>query len=314
MRAHAASERIGILYGQPMTVLSECLRGFLMAAPGKELISADFSNIEGRVLAWLAGEMWKVEAFRQFDLGNGHDIYVLGYSKSFHVAVELVVDWMRQIGKVQELALGFGGGKGAFQMMAKGYGIKVSDAQAEEIKVAWREAHPRIVLYWARLEAAAMLAIRQPGTIHVAGPADRPVKYKVSGSFLWCLLPSGRALCYPYPKVEMKMKKWGAEKDTITYMAWDSMKKRWERTETYGGSLSENVTQAVARDCLTDAMFRAEDAGFPVVLHVHDEVVCEIDKGSRELKEFEQMMGVIPAWATGLPIAAKGWCGRRYRK
>jgi DNA polymerase len=311
-----AAAKIEFTHGACMSAIADCLRGFLIPAKGKIFIGGDYSNIEGRVLAWLAGEEWKCGAFRQFDLGVGIDIYILAYAKSFQTSVEKVTDANRQIGKVQELSLGFGGGKGAFQNMAKNYGVKVSDSVADEIKTAWREAHPATVKFWYELENAATNAVLYPNKIFEAGAEGRRIKYKVAGSFLWCLLPSGRALCYPYPKIEPVMKPWGEMGDSITYMYVDSISNTWMRGSTYGGSLAENVTQATARDILTDAMLRIEDAGFPISFHVHDEIVTEIpvNNADKALPTFEKIMAEVPNWATGLPIAVKCFAKDRYGK
>lgn len=309
-----AAEYLDALYGSPLDVISSCLRGMLTAAPGHELLAADFANIEGRGLAWLAGEEWKLEAFRAYDAGAGPDIYKLAYASSFGIDVGAVTKDQRQIGKVEELALGYGGGVGAFQTMARGYGVKVDDTQADSIKLAWRGTHPKIVRYWGQLDEASMAAVLNPGKTYAAGPVARQVKFRVKGSFLWCLLPSGRMLCYPYPKVKPKETPWGEMRDAVHYMHVNGMTNKWEETHTYGGKLAENVTQAICRDLLANALLNCEAGGYPVVMHVHDEVVSEVPIGHGGLAEFEKLCSTMPAWADGLPVVAAGWRGKRYRK
>lgn len=291
-----------------MEVVSSCLRGFISAPPGKILVGADFSAIEARVLAWLAKEEKIVEVFRTHG-----KIYEKAAAEIYSVPMEKVSKEQRQIGKVAILALGYGGGKGAFQAMAKGYGVKVSDDEAEGIKMRWREANPRIVQFWYDLENAAKSAIETGQQISLK---QCDIAYKVAGSFLFCRLPSGRVISYPYPKVEIKMKRWGSEAPTITFMGEDPYTRKWVRMETYGGSLCENVVQAVARDLLAESLPRLEENGFPVVLHVHDEVLCEIPESQKEncVERLEELMEVVPAWAHGLPLKAEGNCDTRYWK
>jgi len=311
-----ARDSIDLFYGSPMTVISDCLRGFMIAPPGRKLIAADFANIEGRVLAWLAGEEWKLQAFRDFDAGMGTDIYILTYVKSFHLDPSTIDedDPRRQVGKVEELAFGFGGGVGAWRTMEKAYRPPpMTDDQINDIKDRWRAAHPKIKAYWRALEDAAVAAVLKPGAQCSAGPANRQVQFRASGSFLWCLLPSGRVLCYPYPKIVAG--KFGG--DALSYMTVDSITKKWERTDTYGGKLAENVTQAIARDVMANGLVKADDAGFETVFSVHDEGVLEVDDEDatpETLNKVSRLLCSTPQWAANLPVVAKGWIGQRYRK
>lgn len=308
--------RLDYFYGNPMNVVSDCLRGIICAAPGYELLAADFSNIEGRVVAWLAGEEWKLEAFRAQDAKCGPEIYSLTAGKIYHRDPSTITkkDPERQIGKVAELALGYQGGVGAFKAMARTYGVEVGDIEAEVIKSEWRNAHPKIQQYWWDLEEAAYWAVYNPGCIYSAGQTPRKVKFRVKGSFLFCQLPNGRILTYPYPKLKLKMTPWGEDKEQVHYMHVDGLTNKWVETNTYGGKLCENITQAVSRDILAEAIKRVHANKLSIVLHVHDEIIIEEREGTCELKKFEQLVAALPRWATDLPITVEGWCGRRYRK
>lgn len=212
MDASDAAEYLGVVYGSKLEPISWALRSLICAEPGNDLMAVDYSNIEGRVLAWQAGEEWKLDAFRDYDAGTGPDLYKLAYANSFRVPVETVADDQRQIGKVQELALGYAGGKGAFATMAAAFGIVVipdkqnerpdakmilTESEVETIKKGWRDAHPETVKYWASQYAAALEAVQHPGRRTDSGPCA----FKQSGPFLLCQLPSGRTLSYPYPSI-----------------------------------------------------------------------------------------------------------------
>lgn len=316
MRIEAALDTIDTIYGRPLSVISDCLRAMLVAGEGKDFIAADFANIEGRVLAWLAGETWKVQAFKDYDAGTGPDLYKLAYARAFGLEAGAVTKDQRQVGKVMELALGYQGGVGAFQTMARGYGVKMADNDADEIKKKWRAAHPKVVQFWRDLEDAAIDAAQRPGTTTRAAK----ILFKRNGSFLFARLPSGRCLCYPYPRVVEKEMPWtdfeGKKvfRPALVYKTVDAVTKAWGETDTYGGKLAENVTQAVARDVLSAALLRLEQHGYDVVMHVHDEIVSEVPESFGSVDEMEEIMERVPTWAEGLPIATEGWRGKRYRK
>lgn len=336
---------VEMVYGQPLSAIGDCLRGMVIAAKGKKLITADYSNIEGRVLAWLAGEQWKIDAFRDYDRGVGADLYKLAYSRSFNTPIGAVDGEKRQVGKVQELALGFGGGVGAFVQMAKGYGVEIGDSYgmllevaegehvdkafkafeergksygiekhkwvaAEIVKLGWRAAHPNVEQFWWDIESAAIAAVETPGRITTVGL----IKFRMNGSFLFMQLPSGRMLTYPYPRIKMGKTPWGTEKAELWFKGVDTYTRQWGDTSTYGGKLAENATQAAARDVLAEAIPVVEKAGYPVVLTVHDEMVTEVPVGFGSVPELSELMTAPQPWMTGLPVTADGWEGDRYRK
>lgn len=372
--------------GRPLHLLSDSIRGFLWAAPGHDLIQADYSNIEGSVIAWLAGEEWKLDAIRAIfaDPANEPDMYRRTAAAIMNTTTDEVTkkDWRRQaVGKPAELGLGFQGGVNAFYTFARNGGVdlrtiaapvldtateeqkekalkryvanfKRNQARARElpqdvwmaceiIKVGWRAQNVAIAASWHALEAAARDAVENPGTISEAAR----VQYISRFGYLWARLPSGRCLCYGNPRLkaqvwaEVKLDdgSWsdaevmdldaaergerrgevriqGHTSDKVTGMTVDSKTKRWSRTALYGGLLCENNTQGTARDILVNGMFKAEGAGYPIILTVYDEIVSEVPRGFGDLGAFENLICELPAWADGLPIAAGGWRGKRYRK
>lgn len=314
----------------------------------KTLLSADFANIEGRVLAWIAGEAWKLQAFRDYDAGTGPDLYKVAAGGIFGIPIDKVDKFKRQIGKVTELSMGYEGGVGAFVTMAPNYGLRIADhydaivkgvpamyvdkakekffkdhkslekrwgertyVPAESIKLAWRDKHPNTVSLWRVTKDCAIEAVQHPGKTVTF--ADGRLKFRVAGSFLWLQLPSGRCLCYPYPSLKNVTTPWGQVQPSLRYKGVNSFTRKWEECAAYGGLLVENVVQAVARDLMAEAMTRVDDK-YPLVLTVHDELLSEVFEGEADLEEYERLMEVLPDWAAGCPVTAEGWVGARYRK
>jgi DNA polymerase len=294
-----------LVYDNVMNTAANCTRGALTVGPGKKMVSSDLANIEGRFLAWLAGEEWKLQAFRAFDAGTGPDLYYVGASEVLNIPIDQVTADQRQAqGKVPELACGYQGAVGAFQAMARIYGLEMSDARALEIVKAWRKKNKHIVELWYETERAAIRAAEQPG-LRVEAAGGKLV-FQRDGSWLRMRLPSGRCLCYPGVAVE---------EGKLTYMGVNQYTRKWERLHTYGGKLIENATQGGARDVLAHNMAEAEAAGYEIVLTCHDELVTEpIDGDQFTVDRLSSIMTTVPPWAQGLPLAAAGWEGARYRK
>lgn len=311
------ADHVRLLYGPPMSVVSTCLRPCMIADDGCDLMACDFANIEGRVLAWIAGERWKLQAFRDFDtilgydaegepIRKGPDLYKVAYGRSLGVPVDQVTKPQRQVGKVIELACGYQGWTGAFQTFAKLYRLKVPDDEAARLAGAWREAHPGVVGLWRDLNDAAMRAVAAPGRQFTAGP----VTYLCANDYLWCRLPSGRVLAYCRPHLAVNDR----GEQAVHFWGTDSVTKQWTRIGGYGGLWCENVVQAISRDLLAAAMLRLEAARYPLVLTVHDELVAEVPHGRFDVAEMESIAAECPPWAKGLPVAADGWRDRRYQK
>ena len=290
------------LFPNVMELCTSAVRGCLVAPEGKKLVIADLSNIEGRMLAFLADEEWKLKAFRDFDKGVGHDIYKLAYAKSFNIKPEDVTKDQRQLGKVQELALGYQGGLGAFSTMAALYGVNLPEETISALVAAWRKAHPKTKSLWYNCESAAREAVRNPGKNHRVGK----LVFRADDGWLRMMLPSERYLCYPNAEII---------DGKLTYEGVNQYTRKWERLETYGGKIVENATQAASRDVLAFGMKAAEREGYEVVLHVHDELICETpDIELFAVDKLAQMMSSGPQWALGLPLAAAGFETLRYRK
>ena len=288
------------IYGNTPDILSQLIRTMLIAKPGHKFIVADFSAIEARVLAWLAGEEWRMEAFK-----NGEDIYCASASQMFGVPVVKhgINGELRQKGKVAELACGYGGAAGALISMGA-LDMGLSEEELPDLIDDWRNSNPKIVQFWWDIEKAAIESIkdhkdRQVGRIGVS----------FSNNTLWLQLPSGRRLAYIKPKLQPN--RFG--RLSITYEGLGQNNK-WRRIETYSGKLVENITQATARDLLAEAMWRIEKAGLAIVGHVHDEVILEVPENGVTVEDVCQIMNQNPKWADGICLSSAGYSGSYYFK
>ena len=333
-------------YEDVRPVLSTCLRGLIVAPEGKTFAVADWSNVEGRVLAWLAGEEWKLKAFCDFDAGHGHDLYKMTYGKTFGIRPEDVTKPQRQMGKVLELALGYGGGAGAFVTFANGYGMNlkaVADdiyaaldpvivAEADKswdwfvkndrtcdldkhtfvavdaVKRAWRLANPHIAEFWDLVGTACINAVESPG---IEFPVRRGIVAKYDGQYLTVRLPAGRKLVYAKPRINDE------QSGSFTYLGIDQKVRKWCRLETHGAKCVENLVQATSCDLLCGALVHLEKAGMCPVMHVHDEIVCEVPEVNGQ-KAYDFLVSVMtkptnPVYI-GLPLTVDGFVGNRYKK
>ena len=292
-------DAVEMLYESVPLVLSELIRTAFIPKPGCRFFVADFSAIEARVIAWIAGEKWRQDVF-----ANGGDIYCASASQMFHVPVEKHGRnaHLRQKGKIAELALGYGGSSGALKAMgALNYGV--SEEELKPLVDAWRASNPCIVQLWWDIDSAAMKCVKQ----HLPAEAYG-VRFDYKSGILFMTLPSGRQLAYPKPKIGIN--RFGSE--TITYEGVGTQKK-WMRLESYGPKLVENLIQATARDILAESMLRLDAAGYHIVMHVHDEAVIEAPADS-SLEDICEIMGRTPVWADGLILRADGYVCDFYQK
>jgi DNA polymerase len=296
------------LYDRPLSVVGDCIRSMICAAPGHVLIGADFSSIESRVLAHTGGEDWKLDAYRRYDATRDprDEPYCETACKIFGVPSGSYTKDApeRSVGKTCDLAFGYMGGLNAWRKFEPD---RFTDEEVEEFKRQWRAAHPATKRFWYDIDRAAWTAVRERGRVVQCGR----VSFKCSGAFLFLKLPSGRKLAYPYPRIV------GDEREQRVVFADNSAGQFRDCRHgqgAYGGLWTENVVSGIARDLLAEAMLRIEAAGYPIVLHVHDEVVAEVPIGFGSLEEFTQLMTRKPTWALDLPIAASAWTGSRYSK
>lgn len=305
---------IQAVYGKPNDTLSQLIRTAFIAPAGHVLIDADFSAIEARVISWLADQEWRLDVFRTHG-----KIYEASASQMFGVPIERIKKGnpeyaLRQRGKVAELALGYQGGVAAMRKMDTGHQLdSLSDDEIKDIVNRWRDTNPKIRDLWYAFDTAAVSVIQNGGSVNVrCCTVSREYDLTQGVTCLTIRLPSGRKLYYINPGVGEN--RWG--NPSITYMGLND-KNKWARVETYGGKLVENVVQAIARDCLAQAIDHLEAEGFPVVFHVHDEVVIDIAPFADDetmLNRVIQIMATPIPWAPGLPLGADGWVGTFFKK
>ena len=286
------------LYGGVAKPLSELVRTAIIPEEGHRILVADFSAIEARVIAWLAGEQWRLDTFRE-----GGDIYCASAAQMFHVPVVKHGEngHLRQKGKVAELALGYGGGVNALKAFGADK-MGMTEEEMQETVDLWRESSPKICQLWQTMEKAACRCVlsKAPTKDSLAG-----IRFDYENGVLWMTLPSGRRIAY-----------WGAQytesrfhpgRRVLSYMGVDQQTKKWNRIETWGGKLVENLVQATARDCLRESMFSLDTEGYDIRAHVHDEVIVTEPIGGRSVEQMAEVMGRTIDWAPGLPLRADGY-------
>ena len=342
------AEWVELMAGPPLSVIADTLRPMIQAEPGSVLMARDLSQIEARVARWLSGDEKGLDAFRAYDAGTGPDIYVTAAAGIYNVPPSAISkdDPRRQVGKVADLALGFAGGAVALAKMSKVYRVDLAplydslmgliDADmlgtvdwmwnkfgrgagmsersyyaAEIIKQRWRAANPLEVQFWKDVEDAAINAVIHPGQVYTAGPH---VRFRKTGSFLRAALPSGRAMWFPFPRIESSARANGGAKHSLNVMGVDGLTNKWVEYSMYGGSIVQNLVQGTARDIMAEALVRQEKAGYHPVLTIHDESVAEVKEGFGSEAEFARLFIESPEWAVGLPISSDGWVGKEYRK
>ncbi len=293
-------DQVEMLYDSTPGVLSELIRTAFVPKPGCRFIVADFAAIEARVLAWFSGEQWRLDTFQQ-----GGDIYCASASKMFHVPVEKHGQnaHLRQKGKIAELALGYGGSVGALTSMGA-LDMGLAEEELQPLVDQWRGANPHIVKFWWDVDAAAMKAFRAKTELRLGS-----LCFACRSGMMFITLPSGRRLSYVKPRLMPNR----FNRESLTYEGVGESKK-WSRIETYGPKLTENIVQATSRDLLALAMLRLRNAGFEIVMHIHDEAVVEVPEGVSSVDEICRIMSEAPAWAAGLPLRADGYECEFYKK
>lgn len=293
-------DELELFFDSVPNLLSELIRTAFIPKPNHRFMVADFSAIEARIIAWLAGEKWRMDVF-----ATHGKIYEASASQMFKVPIDEITKGspLRQKGKISELALGYGGSVGALTAMGA-LEMGVEEGELQPLVTAWRNANPNITKLWWDIDRAAIKAVKDKipqtiGKIHI----------EMKSGILFITLPSGRKLSYIKPRIEIN--KFGRE--GITYEGIGESK-RWSRIDTYGPKLVENIVQAAARDLLAEAMINVAKAGYEIVMHVHDEIIVEAPIGHGSLKRVCEMMEIVPSWAEGLPLRADGFICNYYKK
>jgi DNA polymerase len=310
-------DRLEVLFDSPLETLSLCTRASVIAAPGHRLLGGDFSNIEGRICAWMAGEQWKLDAFKAYDAGKGPDLYKVTAGRMLGVPPEQVTKPQRQqTGKVSELSFQFQGAVGAYKKQGVKYGIRLPDDVISQFVRSWRAENANIAAMWPALQDAAIEAVSAQGC--VVSCLHGKVAYVSNGDFLFCRLPSGRVISYASPSVAWKTKVVVIDGDEVEFnrrtVSFWGMQKGWRQIDLYGGMQCAHVVSGAARDVLVSAMFRLERAGYPLVLTVHDECLSEAPIGFGSADEYREILMEKDPWFAEVPIAATAWEGPRYVK
>jgi len=294
---------LDMCYSSVPKVLSELIRSSFIPKEGSRFIIADYNAIEARVIAWLANEKWRLNVF------NSHGrIYETSAAKMFHVSEKEVTKGsiLREKGKIAELALGYQGGKGALLAMGA-LKMGLDDKEVTNLVITWRAANRNIVKLWKNIERAALKSVIHGKVVKMRNG----IIFSMEDGILFVTLPSGRSLAYINARVKRDFR---LNKNVLTYEGVDQNKKQWGVLKTYGGKLTENIVQAIARDCLGEAMLNLEKAGYKCAIHVHDEVVLEVPKGFGSVKEVEEIMSMPILWAMDLPLTAEVNESSYYRK
>lgn len=293
-------------YTNPTYTLSELIRTALIAKPGCTFHVCDFSAIEARVIAWLAGENWVLDVFR-----SGGDVYCATAEQMFHCKVEKHGEnaELRPKGKIAVLALGYGGGVNALENMG-GSRMGLTEKEEKDIVLRWRDANPNIVRFWATVEAAAIRAIKTGESTTI----NRGIEVSYRWGMLLITLSSGRTICYPRASIGIEHNdSWRGDHEIIEYEGLNQLTKKWGKIRTYGGKLTENIVQATARDILGTVIIRAEENGLPIVFHVHDEIIVEASEG-QSLSDVEALFSNPIDWCKDLPLYGAGYTTPYYLK